>query len=199
VNAAKEAKHKMLPVSVFISLKTQRLYIRQGFEPVAESPVTIRDPGQPIGTHIYTALDYADEGNTVRWSAVSLARRAAVAETETGKRSMTERNAEPPPTDLGAATAALDRVTIPPEVVERISEFVWPGSSLIISDEEMHKETGKATDFVVLISGEPQGGIKKRRRPPSNFYPYDSYDYYYSDDRSRRSRYRSGGTPFGWW
>ena len=33
------------------------------------------------------------------------------------------------------------------------------------------KETGKGTDFVVLMSGEPQGGIKIRRRRS----PYGGY------------------------
>ena len=39
-----------------------------------------------------------------------------------------------------------------------------PRSSLIISDEELSSETGKDTEFVVVMSGEPQGGIKFRRR-----------------------------------
>ena len=45
--AAKEARlaqAKTAPVSVFISRKTQRLYVRQGFQPMFESEVTIRDP-----------------------------------------------------------------------------------------------------------------------------------------------------------
>jgi hypothetical protein len=68
LDAAREAKRKLWPVSVFISLKTQRLYVRQALEPVFESPVTVRDPDKPIGTHIYTALGYANEGAVVRWS-----------------------------------------------------------------------------------------------------------------------------------
>jgi hypothetical protein len=39
-----------------------------------------------------------------------------------------------------------------------------PRSSLIISDEALSPETGKETDFVIVLSGEPQGGIKIRRR-----------------------------------
>jgi len=35
-----------------------------------------------------------------------------------------------------------------------------PRSSLIISDEALSSETGNETDFVVVLSGEPQGGIK---------------------------------------
>ena len=38
--------------------------------------------------------------------------------------------------------------------------MVSPRSSLIISDEGLSSETGNGTEFVVLLSGEPQGGIK---------------------------------------
>jgi hypothetical protein len=215
VNAAKEAERKMLPVSVFVSLKTQRLYIRQGNEPVLDVPVTIQNPDQPIGTHIFTAVDYADGGNEMRWNAVSLARSTGATETDWSrddddgwgwnadgmrkKKRKVASNAPTPPTDLSAATAALDRVTMPPEIVAQVSASAWPGSSLIISDEPMHKETGKATDFIVLISGEPQGGIKKRPKPPADFYPYDDYYYSYRDDRrDDRRRYR-GNPKFFWW
>ncbi|MBN8912327.1 MAG: L,D-transpeptidase, partial [Rhizobiales bacterium] len=204
---AQEAKRKTLPVSVFVSLKAQRVYVRQGHEPVLDMPLTIAEPEKEIGTHVYTAMDYANDGNDVRWSVVSLRPRphhGVVVEdeprTSRKKRAATDR--PPPPTDLGPATAALDRVTLPPEIVAMASEYVWPGSSLIISDEELSKETGKATDFVVLISGEPQGGIKKRPRQPKNYYPYDPYygEYYdYNDryyDRRRRPR---GPSFFSFW
>jgi hypothetical protein len=47
-----------------------------------------------------------------------------------------------------------------------------PRSSLIVTDEALSSETGTGTDFVVLLSGEPQGGIKMRRRPTNEFgYP----------------------------
>jgi hypothetical protein len=62
--------------------------------------------------------------------------------------------------------AALDRIAIPQDALERISQVVLPGSSLIVSDEGASIETGKDTDFVVLMSGEPQGGLKTRRREP---------------------------------
>src|SRR6516225_6077245 len=42
------------PVSVFISRKTQHLYVRQAFQPILDIPVTIEDVDRPIGTHIFT-------------------------------------------------------------------------------------------------------------------------------------------------
>jgi len=47
--AARKAALDLEPVSVFISRKSQRLYVRQAFQPILESPVAIRDADRPIG------------------------------------------------------------------------------------------------------------------------------------------------------
>jgi chemotaxis protein histidine kinase CheA len=192
-NEVKLAEAKMAPVSVFISRKTQRLYVRQAFQPIFDTEVTIRDPDTPIGTTIYTALSYANDGADVRWSALAMYANGAgpdVAPASASRRGG-ERKAEGSATDAGAAKAALERITIPQEAIDRINEVVSPGSSLIVSDEPMSaKETGKGTDFIVLMSGEPQGGIKSRPRRS----PYDGYG---DDRRYRRSPY--GGGLFSFW
>jgi L,D-transpeptidase catalytic domain len=198
-NAAKEATARMSPVSVFISRQTQKLYVRQAFQPLFDTPVTIRDADQPIGTHIYTALDYTNDGADVRWSVVSMTRSQGQEGRESdsygNRRSRyASRSAEPAMTDVAGAKSALDRVTIPKEAMDRIAEVVSPGSSVIISDEPISKETGKGTDFIVLMSGEPQGGIKIRRRPQ----PWGGDDEYgYRRSPYGRSPYW-GGSPFRW-
>lgn len=182
--SANEAARDTEPISVFISRKTQRLYIRQANLPVFEGPVTIRDAGQPLGSYVFTVLNYLN-GAEVRWSVVSMYRSGAGAEPAApGPRGRTGvRNAAAAPADVVGARAALDRIAIAPLVVERISKVVLPGSSLIVSDEGASIETGKDTDFVVLMSGEPQGGIKVRRRDPATRYRDD-------DDGFGRSRTR---------
>jgi hypothetical protein len=69
---------------------------------------------------------------------------------------------EPAPADTGDAKAALDRIAIPADVADRIAEIISPRSSVIVSDEALSPETGKGTEFVVVMSDEPQGGIKHR-------------------------------------
>ena len=164
--AAREAKLKLSPVSIFISLKTQRLYVRQGTEPILDMPVTIREPDKPIGTHIFTAVDYANGGGDIRWTVVSLGGNPQFDE-PSGRTSRRDRATDRTPaaveTDANAAVAALDRVTIPDEVTNRFSQSVWVGSSLVISDEDLNKETGPATDFIVVSSRDPQGGLMTRK------------------------------------
>jgi lipoprotein-anchoring transpeptidase ErfK/SrfK len=176
VEASTDASRKMSPVSVFISRKTQRLYVREGYIPVFEGPVTIRDADKPIGSYVFTALGYHNNAEA-RWSIVSMykANRDVEPAAEGQKREGESRSAESAPADVAGAKAALDRITIPPDMVERVSEVILPGASLIISDEGASIETGKDTDFVVLMSGEPQGGIKTRHREQPRYRREDDY------------------------
>ena len=45
------------PISVFISRKEGKLFVRKGFEPVFDVSVTFAQPDQPLGTHVFTALE----------------------------------------------------------------------------------------------------------------------------------------------
>jgi len=87
-----------------------------------------------------------------------------VAEPHGPRRGRSGGDGEPISTDRAGAKAALDRIAIPQDVLDRIAGIASPRSSLIISDEALSSETGNGTEFVVLMSGEPQGGIKFRRR-----------------------------------
>ena len=49
----------------------------------------------------------------------------------------------------GNARAALGRISIPQDVLDRIAPTALPRSSLIISDEPLHRETNYRTEFVV--------------------------------------------------
>jgi hypothetical protein len=161
--AARKAQRDLEPASVFVSRKTQRLYVRQAFEPVLEVPITIQDPDKPIGTHVFTATARGDGAPGVQWSVVSVDHSAArVAETRPARASV-RTDVEPAPSGPDSAKAALDRITVPADVADRLASLISPRSSVIVSDEPLSHETGKHTEFVVTLSGEPQGGIKMRR------------------------------------
>ena len=123
-------------ISVFISRKEGRLFVRKGFQPVFDAPVSFERPADAIGTHVFTALAAKDDPASVQWSVVT------VPTTEAAK-------AKAAGTELTAA-AALDRVNIPADAVERITSLMSAGASLIISDQGLGSETGVGTDFIVL-------------------------------------------------
>jgi hypothetical protein len=56
----------------------------------------------------------------------------------------------PSATATSSGADALDRISIPQDAVERISDLMSPGASLIISDQGLGPETGVGTDFIVL-------------------------------------------------
>jgi hypothetical protein len=202
VEQVRQAARQLEPVSVLISRKTQKLYVRQSFEPIFESPVTIADPDRPIGTHIFTAMERAGDDSKLRWSVVTLegARpQAAAAEPPVGaprgRRAATPVSTEP---DDGKDSAkdALDRITIPQDVLDRIGG-AGPRSSLIVTDEAPSTETGKGTDFVVLLSDQPQGGIKFRRHSPSPEVSYSGNYATYGRQRDFTSYWHPQvGRPF---
>jgi len=184
---ARKLAHDLEPVSVFISRKTQRLYLRQAFEPVLDVAITIRDADRPIGTHIFTAMDRTGDNGGIEWTVVSLQHGQAehsVAEHAAPGGSLGGEGVQLASTDQNSPEAALDRIVIPPETAERVAAMISPRSSVIISDEGLSSETGRHTDFVVLLSGEPQGGIATRRRSYGGYGRYGGDRYWGSSFRS---------------
>ena len=142
--AKREDARYLKPVSVLISRKDQRLYIRQGFEPVMEIPVAIANPEQPLGTHVYTAMGRKDGGRDLQWSVVSL----NGTRTEMNRRRKSTVDID---TKGATPTKALDRIQFPVEALDVITDLVKPGSSLIISDEGPGPHFGAGTDFMVAV------------------------------------------------
>jgi hypothetical protein len=147
---------RLSPVSVFVSRKTQRLYVRQNNTRVFDVPVTIRDPEKSLGTHLYMAMQPAkgapEDAPKLRW--LSLTIPEAVADGERSRRRHSryydEREEAPVAAPAVSAAAALERIEIPAEVAGKISEMLWAGGSLIVSDSGISSETGDYTDFVIL-------------------------------------------------
>jgi hypothetical protein len=131
------------PISVFISRKEGKLFVRKGFEPLFNVPVTFEQPDRPLGTHVFTALALNDD-DTMRWNVVTVP-------TGWTKPSGKVKNAEPAVVGKPSTAAeALERVTIAQDAIDRISELMSAGASLIISDQGLGPETGTGTDFIVL-------------------------------------------------
>jgi L,D-transpeptidase-like protein len=139
-------------VAVFVSRKEKKVFVRQGFVPLFELPVAIDDPDQPLGTHVFTALAETGDGTGMRWNLITVPTDPSISVEHRDSR---RRSKEPPkPVVRGkppsTAAQALDRIHLPQEAVERIGELLIPGSSLVVSDEGLGRETGRGTEFIVL-------------------------------------------------
>jgi hypothetical protein len=178
VKAADEARLALEPVSIYISRATQKLYVRRPtrkpvrdggeyFDASIEVPVKIANPGKRIGTHVFTAMGKSDRG--LRWSVVTI-------------------------DDGDDAKSALDRVTIPQDVLDRVAPTALPRSSIVISDEPLSAETNYRTEFVAVLSNHPQGGFITRERSndlliAGDDWRDDGYDPFFRDRRFRGGPY----------
>jgi chemotaxis protein histidine kinase CheA len=177
--AASEAKLALEPVSVYISRATQKLYVRRNthkpapdgggevFDATIEVPVTIRNPDKRIGTHVFTAMARKDAG--LRWTAVTI-------------------------DDADDAKNALDRITIPRDVLDRIGPTALPRSSIIVSDEPLSAETNYRTEFVAVLSNQPQGGFITREPSTEALVASDNFR---NDDGFGFFFQRNWGPPTG--
>ncbi len=147
------------PISIFVSRKEKKIYVRQNFTPLFYAPVTIDHPEQAFGTHVFTAMAYLDDGATFRWNVVSLPGAPPKAKRDAGndrRATRRGRREEPVARPLGelpppqTPAEALARIEIPQDAIDRISALMVPGSSLVVSDQGLGEETGEGTDFIVV-------------------------------------------------
>jgi lipoprotein-anchoring transpeptidase ErfK/SrfK len=157
--AKAEAAKRAGQIAVFISRKDSKLYARQNFAPLFDSPVTIAPSDRPLGTHVFTAEIDKNDPNIVHWSVVSLPVAARSLKHEDEPRSATRRKGAKLQTAeaktvpaIDSPAEALDRITIPVDVMARITDALTTGSSIIVSDQGINQgETGEGTDFIVSL------------------------------------------------
>jgi hypothetical protein len=152
------------------------------FDATIEVPVTIRNPDKLIGTHVFTAMARNEAG--LRWTAVTI--------------------------DEGDdAKDALDRITIPQDLLDRIAPTALPRSSIIVSDEPLSRETNYRTEFVAVLSNQPQGGFITRKPTTDDRVAGDNgwgdfgFGSFFRRNWDGNTR-RSGGQYYprarqGWW
>jgi hypothetical protein len=152
------------PIAIFISRKEKKIYVRQDFLPLFNAPITIEHPEERFGTHVFTAMEYLDDRSSFRWNVISLPGEQAAAPrgAEPGKKAAAGTRggdaraakpiSDPPPPQT--PQQALARIEIPQDAIDRISQLIVPGSSLIVSDQGLGEETGEGTDFIVVTPGE---------------------------------------------
>jgi len=99
-------------------------------------------------------MQVTENGAGMRWNVVTvpIEASAGLKQTDFRKKKSSQESAKPilRPKSTATAAEALDRIRMPQEAVDRISEVLIPGSSLVVSDEGLGRETGRATEFIVL-------------------------------------------------
>ncbi|MEM7399212.1 MAG: L,D-transpeptidase family protein [Pseudomonadota bacterium] len=143
-----------------------QLFVRQKFASVFSTPVSFSDPEKPLGTHLFTVMHFEPGATQANWTAISL-------------------------NDKATAESVLNRIDIPADVRQRISERLTPGSSLIVADTAINSAAlPTGADFLVWDTSKPQvhrastTPRRKARRRATNRRP----SYTRQRSRSRYSR-----------
>jgi hypothetical protein len=153
-----DARKRTGQIAVFISRKDSKIYVRQNFAPLFQAPVSIAASDRPLGTHIFTVDVDRTDPNVLHWSVVSvpmsnrslMRARDGVRGARRHKTTVAEEAKPLPAAD--SAAEALDRITVPADVMARIAEVLTTGGSIIVSDQGINQgETGEGTDFIVSL------------------------------------------------
>ncbi len=126
------------------------VYVRQEFDDVFDTAVSFRNAEEPLGTHVYVALNFAPGDTKINWVTLDVQ-------------------------DGAGAASPLDRLEIPDDVRQKISERLTPGSTFIVADTSINSANlPRGGDFVVLAKStgakisttddEPAATPKPRRR-----------------------------------
>jgi peptidoglycan hydrolase-like protein with peptidoglycan-binding domain len=102
------------------------LYVRQDFDDVFDTAVSFRNAEEPLGTYVYVALNFAPGDTKINWVTLDVQ-------------------------DGAGAASPLDRLEIPDDVRQKISERLTPGSTFIVADTSINSANlPRGGDFVVL-------------------------------------------------
>ena len=103
------------------------LYVKQDRKLILDAPISIANPGKPLGTYLFSVMNFGVDANEADWQVISA---------NEG-------------TDAGAV---LDRISLSDDLRDRLERLLTPGSSIIISDGGLNPETNEYTDFFVVMN-----------------------------------------------
>jgi hypothetical protein len=120
------------PLSILISQRDQRMYVRKDFTPLFDVPIAIANLGQPLGSHLFMATAQDEDKKTLRWTVVS------VPSTLPAKSQR-----------VANAKEAFDRLEIPKDAVDRISALMSVGATIIITDQGFSRHSSLDSDYMI--------------------------------------------------
>ncbi len=153
--AEKDAIQRLAPISVLISKRDHKVYVRQGLAPLFEAPATIREPERPLGTHLFIATGVEKGGSALHWTVLDVPDAGGSDPQAQGRRRRWAQPEEPAVMShlpRSSAEEALERVELSQDVRDRIAERLWTGGSIIVSDRPVSNETSAVgTDLTVKV------------------------------------------------
>jgi len=132
-------------VSILVSGKDQAAYVMTDGEITYQTQVMIRDPGRPLGHHLYSLLGPHPKGNSFQWMAFGFGGRPE-------KNMTVDRwNDE-----------ALGRIKVPDvEGALKLLTSLQPGTTMLITDFSAGPETRTGPDFTIIVEDDKLKGQER--------------------------------------
>ncbi|MGI9415929.1 MAG: L,D-transpeptidase, partial [Hyphomicrobiales bacterium] len=124
--------------SILVSGADRKVYVMRGGRIEFETGIVIKDPGRPLGTHVYALLGRVPGEDFLRWMAFGLK-----------------------PDPLGAGGDSVSRLSdetlgrielVDHEQALQVGSTLQPGTTLVITDFAASPNTRTAPDFVVVTA-----------------------------------------------
>ncbi len=144
--------------------KNGHLYVRRNLKPLFDLPVVISDEETPLGTHHITAI-YPQATDVLAqspakpfWLSMTIEQTGWVGMAQTMDNQQNDGIKLPTgksmldklPLKPSNAVQAFERITLSAKLKQQISAMITPGSTVVIADKGISRETGLGTDFIVL-------------------------------------------------
>ncbi|MFO0992386.1 MAG: L,D-transpeptidase [Hyphomicrobiales bacterium] len=117
--------------SVIVSSADQSIIILENGETVAQGKAFIKDPAQPLGSHVFILTGLHDGSQGLAWHAIGFTNAS---------------NASLAPSD----EAVIRRVSGDPSVIEPMKQRMHQGLVLVLTDLPAQPDTRTGKDFVIL-------------------------------------------------
>ncbi|MBL8909024.1 MAG: L,D-transpeptidase family protein, partial [Rhizobiales bacterium] len=121
--------------SVIVSSADQTILILENGETVAQGKAFIKDPAQPLGSHVFILSGLHDGSQGLAWHAIGFTNAS---------------NAPLSPSD----EAVIRRVSGDPSVIEPMKQRMHQGLVLVLTDLPAQPDTRTGKDFVILNQDE---------------------------------------------
>jgi L,D-transpeptidase catalytic domain len=133
-------------VSAVISTADKKIIVYQNGVPAFEDQVTLKQPDEPFGTHVFNLTGPSDDPTKLKWMAIDLGTDAV---TDLG-----QDNGTPAQASALLYAATMGRIDVPEATARRWAALLRPGTTLVITDRPANAESYSAPGFTIMTGGD---------------------------------------------
>ncbi|MCP4936818.1 MAG: L,D-transpeptidase [bacterium] len=116
-------------ISILVSSKDRSLQVWNGDKKLLQTSITIKNPEEPLGTHLYTLTGINPDGTKIHWSGIRL-----------GGQGKADQH----------PARVVKRIQMSADISRKIVHLLHPGATFTITDQSLAGKTRTGNGFVIL-------------------------------------------------